>query len=215
MLTASPSSRVSGGSSRAAPIPGTSAVAPTGTRRAYRLREPLQLHECRQEHARLVGPEVGIFEARGPDLDCCCEGPRILVNGPAVPGEENDPRISLDVLAASAAGESGDHEEQGHGAAERAAAPCSGSFCRNKVPPPQSAHRPTTRQLVDVSGQGRSLGLGWTRSAAGTPVGLLSSWPRATSRSYGRSAMVLPPCWHPYLGRRQPTEMWLLVRRRC
>jgi hypothetical protein len=72
----------------------------------------------------------------------------------------------------------------------------------------------SARQLVDVSGTGPSLGLGRARSA-GTPVGLLLSWPQATSRSYGRSAGVVPPRWHPYFGRRQATAMWLLARRRC
>jgi hypothetical protein len=40
-----------------------------------------------------------------------------------------------------------------------------------------------------------------------------SSWPLATSRSYGRVAEVVAPCPHPNLRRQQPLEMWLLVRR--
>jgi hypothetical protein len=42
--------------------------------------------------------------------------------------------------------------------AERAAAPCSGSFCRDRVPPPQPVHRQTARQLVDVGGTGAQPG---------------------------------------------------------
>ncbi|SRR6266536_3923013 len=65
------------------------------------------------------------------------------------------------------------------------------------------------RQLVDVSRAGAQPGT-WPRwrSVAGTsPGGLLSSWPQAISRSYGRSDVVLLPCGHPYLTR-QPAGMW-------
>jgi hypothetical protein len=78
---------------------------------------------------------------------------------------------------------------------------------RRIVKPPASSSMCARRR--------RSLGLGWVRSGAGIPVGLLSSWLQATSRGYGRSAMVFPLCWQPYLGRRQPAEMWLRVRGRC
>jgi len=104
---------------------------------------------------------------RGPDLGLLLRRAAHSCQRAGVPGEENDPQMSLDVFAASAAGESGDHEEQGHGRREGGGAVFR-VFLPEQGPAAAVGASPDhPRQLVDVSG---------ARAQPGTRLGEVRCW---------------------------------------